>query len=132
MSQSKEKTAKALEMALYRITKGRAKKVGKKRKLSIAAVAEEAGLSTSTIHNHHPDIAEKIRGLLNKESRVQRDEKLAELKKEKSNSRELRKEVRALNVQLAKIASINARLEAENEELKAIVNSDNVAVLRKK
>lgn len=132
MSQSKEKTAKALEMALYRITKGRAKIVSKQRTLSIVAVAEEAGLSTSTIHNNHPDIAEKIRGLLNKESRVQRNEKLAELKQEKAKNRELRKEVQALNVQLAKIASINARLEMENAELQAIVNSDNVTVLRKK
>ena len=132
MSQSREKTAKALEMALYRITKGRAKIVNKKRKLSIASVAEEAGLSTSTIHNNHPDMAEKIRALMNKEARAQRDEKLADLKKEKAKNRELRKEVMSLNEQLAKIASINARLEMENAELQAIVNSDNVTVLRKK
>ena len=130
--QSKEKTAKALEMALYRITNGRAKIVSKQRILSIAAVAEEAGLSTSTIHNNHPDIAEKIRGLMNKESRVQRNEKQAELKQEKAKNCELRKEIQGLNEQLAKIASINARLEMKNTELHAIVNSNNVTVLRRK
>lgn len=49
-----------------RIATNRVRKVKPERKLSIAAVAEEAGVSTATIHNRYPEIAEKIRQLLNK------------------------------------------------------------------
>jgi hypothetical protein len=52
-------TLKSLELALHRITAGRAKNIKPKRKLSIAAVAEEAGVSTATVHNRYPEIAEK-------------------------------------------------------------------------
>ena len=42
-----EQTQKALELAIHRITTGRVRKVKPERKLSIAAVAEEAGVSTA-------------------------------------------------------------------------------------
>ena len=66
-------TNKKFELAIYRIESGRPKIVRKSRKLSIASVAEETGYSPATIHNHYPQIAEKIRELMGKDSRAQRD-----------------------------------------------------------
>jgi hypothetical protein len=43
-------TEKELKNALIRLKHGRPKIVDKKRKLSISALAEEAGVSDSTIH----------------------------------------------------------------------------------
>ena len=78
-----------IELALYRITQGRAPLV--KRKLSISSVAEEAGISPSTIHLRYPDLAERIRGIQNKSSRDQRDKKVTELKQLKAENQKLQK-----------------------------------------
>lgn len=128
MTQTKgEQTQKALELAIHRITTGRVRKVKTGRKLSIAAVAEEAGVSTSTIHNRYPEIADKIRQLLNKDARQQRDEKSQALKEEKSKRKELLDENRLLRQQMAELVSRNATLEAELDHLRALVESKNIA-----
>lgn len=132
MSRSGEITRKILESALYRISAGRPRLVSKSRKLSIAAVAEEAGVSTATIHNRHPEIAEKVRERQNKSSRKLRDKKHNDLKVEKSKNKKLRAKIYELTDDLAKLLSINVRLMEENERLDAIQNSVNVTVLKGK
>lgn len=127
-----EQTQKSLELAIHRITTGRVRKVKPGRKLSIAAVAEEAGVSTSTIHNRHPEIADKIRQLLNKDARQQRDEKSQALKEEKSKRKELLDENRLLRQQMAELVSRNASLEAELDHLRALVESKNIAKISPK
>ncbi|MCZ0866495.1 hypothetical protein O0V09_14885 [Dasania sp. GY-19] len=128
MTQTKgEQTQKALELAIRRITTGRVRKVKPERKLSIAAVAEEAGVSTATIHNRYPEIADKVRQLLNKDARQQRDEKSQALKEEKSKRKELLDENRLLRQQMAELVSRNATLEAELDHLRALVESKNIA-----
>jgi len=47
-----------LRLALSRIQRGRSRT--KAKRLSIAAVACEAGVTAALIHNHYPDVAEAI------------------------------------------------------------------------
>lgn len=60
-------TAQELQTALLRVK-------DKGLKISITAVAAEAGVVPSLIHNTYPDIAEQIRGLVGRTARRQRDE----------------------------------------------------------
>ena len=128
MSRNAETTRKNLEMALYRLQKGRGKVV-KGGSLTIAAVAKEAGVSTATIHNRHPEIAEQVRALQGKESRRQRDQKHEELQRVREANRALREENAELKADLAKLASINETLALENRVLRAERDGENVTVL---
>jgi len=125
-------TLKSLALALHRITAGRPKNIKADRKLSIAAVADEAGVSTATIHNRYPEIAEKIRQLLNKEDRRLKVSKGQELQVEKAKRKELNEENRVLRQKIAELVSRNATLEAELDHLRAVVESSNVSTLKAK
>lgn len=81
-----------LQLALARIQRGRAH-TGE-TKVTIAAVAREAGVSTALIHNHYPIIAETIRDAQGRSSRAQRDVKHQDLRAEREKNRALRKEMR--------------------------------------
>ena len=128
MSRNAETTRKNLEMALYRLQRGRGKIVIGGR-VTIAAVAKEAGVSAATIHNRHPDIAEQIRALQGKESRRQRDQKHEELQRVREVNRALRAELAELKTDLAKLASINETLALENRVLRAERDGENVTTL---
>ena len=106
-----------LRLAIARIEKGRSKT--NEIKLTIAAVAREAGVSTALIHNCHPDIAELIRQSQGRSSRAQRDAKQLELKAEREKARELRLEIALLRSKVATLASINEVLLDENRTLKS-------------
>ncbi|GAD32315.1 tetR family transcriptional regulator-like protein [Photobacterium leiognathi lrivu.4.1] len=115
MSNQKEKaTHKAVRLAIIRIEKGRPNIVSDKRKMSVAAVAEEAGVSRALIHRDCPDLLERIKGGVNKGIRQQRDAKQNELKEYKERNRELRSEVAELKAMLAKVQSQNATLIRKN------------------
>lgn len=79
-------------------------------KVSISAVAKAADVTPALIHNTYPDIAERIRGLVGKSTRMQRDAKHEALLKEKERNRELRAEVERLRFESARLASINLTL----------------------
>ncbi len=117
----KRKTAEArrkdLQLAMLRIQRGRSQ-TGAKR-ISIASVAKEAGVSAALIHNHYPGIAEAIRVEQGREHRAQKNAKDEELKQARARSRELRKEIEVLRIEVAKLASINEVLSAENEVLRS-------------
>lgn len=119
-------TEKELEFALIRLKRGRPKIVDKKRKISISALAEEAGVSDSTIHNRYPQIAAEVREIIGKAHKTQRDEKNEKLKSEKSKNRELREYIEKLEEDIRKLTSINATLSSENAQLKAELASDKV------
>ncbi|MNB91404.1 hypothetical protein D3C76_643630 [compost metagenome] len=109
-----------LQLALARIQRGRAH--SGESKVTIAAVAREAGVSTALIHNHYPQVAEAIREVQGRSSRAQRDVKQQDLLAEREKNRMLRQEMEALRSQVAKLASINEVLSAENRVLKAKQN----------
>ena len=129
---SADKTRKKLENALLRLKHGRPRVVSKDRKLTIAALAEEAGVSDALIHNRYPDIAAEVRKLTNKQLKSQRDKKTQQLKAANDKNRELRAELDSLEAQVRKLASLNARYEVENEQLKAEVKASNVVRIHPK
>ncbi|WP_411960391.1 TetR family transcriptional regulator [Pseudomonas mandelii] len=108
---------KELQLALHRIVLGKSKSAAKK--LSIAAVAREAGVSAALIHNHYPEIAEAIRNAQGRSSRNQRDVKQKDLLNEQEKTRKLRQQISELQIKVASLASLNETLLNENSILKA-------------
>ncbi|MBU0523851.1 TetR family transcriptional regulator [Pseudomonas mandelii] len=106
-----------LQLALARIQRGRTH-TGES-KVTIAAVAREAGVSTALIHNHYPTVAEAIREAQGRSSRAQRDVKHQDLLAEREKNRMLRQENEELREKIANLASINEVLMAETRTLKA-------------
>ena len=99
-------------------------------KLSISAVAKMAGVTPALIHNTYPDLAEKIRGLVGKATRTQRDAKHSALVREREINRTLRKELVETRATIAKLASVNQTLLNEMAVLKGIATGKVVAILR--
>ncbi|HDR8962269.1 TetR family transcriptional regulator [Burkholderia vietnamiensis] len=126
--QNSDNRAKQLRLAILRIERGRAKTGA--QKLSISAVAREAGITPALIHNHYPTIAEEIRTRLGASSRAQRDAKQKELQKARDANKALLSELAETRQRIARLASINETLLLENQALKATVDSDKVAALR--
>lgn len=122
-----EDREKDLKLALYRIQKGRAR-TGE-TKVTIAAVAREAGISTSLIHNYYPDIAEAIRETQGRSSRAMRDVKQQDLMAERKKSAAYRHEIEELRAKVASLASVNEVLLDENRVLKAKMSDRNVVTL---
>ncbi|MEZ0197588.1 TetR family transcriptional regulator [Pseudomonas sp. 1239] len=122
-----EDRAKELKLAIYRIEKRRSHT--KETKLTIAAVAREAGVSTALIHNHYPEIAETIREKQGRSSRAMREVKHQDLIAERQKSAGYREELEELRGKLASIASINEVLLDENQALKAKLREQNVRAL---
>lgn len=127
-----EQTRRDLELALARIQKGRPKNITTTRKISITSVAREAGVSPSTVHNRYPDMAEHIRALIGKDSRIQQSEKQQQLNKSLQTIRQLRSDIADFEGQIKALASENARLLTENHQLTTAVENEKVALLPKK
>lgn len=119
---------KELLFALQRIERGRAK--SGEKKVTIASVAREAGVSAALIHNHYPNIAEAIREVQGRSSRAQRDLKHQDLRAEREKGRALRLEIEALRAKVASLASLNEVLINENWTLKAKLDDSCVTDLR--
>ena len=122
-----EDREKDLKLALYRIQKGRAR-TGE-TKVTIAAVAREAGVSTALIHNHYPSFAEAIREVQGRSSRAMRDVKQQDLIAERKKSAAYRQEIEDLRAKVANLASINEVLMDEYRVLKAKMNDTKVVEL---
>ena len=99
-------------------------------KLSISAVAKMAGVTPALIHNTYPDLAEKIRGLVGKATRTQRDAKHSALVREREINRTLRQELVETRATITKLASVNQTLLNEMAVLKGIATGKVVAILR--
>ncbi|HFX1479994.1 TPA: TetR family transcriptional regulator, partial [Pseudomonas aeruginosa] len=91
-------------------------------KLSITSVARAAGVTPGLIHNTYPSIAERIRNIVGKSVRAQRDSKHQALMSEKEKNRVLRAENDQLLAEVARLASVNQRLIFEMIQLKAVAN----------
>lgn len=124
-----QETAKKIRQAFIRIKNGRTKNVSKSRKVSVAAVAEEAGVTRTSIHKDYPELCDQIKAEAGKDIRVQRDKKHEDLKSEKLKNKELREELTKERTANQKLISINASLMLEVKELRAIIESENVALL---
>lgn len=129
---SESETHKRIRMAIVRLEKGQPKLVEKGRKVSVAAVAEEARVSRALIHRDYPDLMERIRGNANKAIQSQRDDKQLRLKQERFKNRQLRQKIVELTEQRNELASKNATLQLENRRLSAILESKSVTIFRGK
>ncbi|ATB67144.1 TetR family transcriptional regulator [Pseudomonas mosselii] len=110
---SRLKTLETLDKAIDSL-------VSSNEKISIASVARVANVTPGLIHNTYPAVAEKIRVLMGKSVRAQRDSKHQALMDEKEKNRQLRAENEQLLAELAQLASVNQRLIFEVAELKAL------------
>ncbi|MDV2161226.1 TetR family transcriptional regulator [Burkholderia pseudomallei] len=119
-----EAREKDLKLAILRIERGRAQT--KATKVNFTTVALEAGVSTSLIHNCHPDIAELIRSKTGRSSRQQRDAKQNELKEEKNKNKQLRRELKEAQAMIANLASINETLLIRVRALEAEAAGENI------
>jgi len=131
-SEARKATHDKIRKAIKRLENGRPKAVNKGRKISIASVAEEAVVSRASIHNHYPDLLERIRGNISKHMQSQRDEKHQTLKEEREKNRLLRQRIGELNLQRNELASKNAALELERNQLQAVVESKNISAFKRK
>lgn len=127
---NREKTHNKIRMAIVRIEQGKPKIVKPTRKISIAAVAEEAGVSRTLIVNQYPDLLERIRGGANKLIQKQRDDKHETLKKVREKNRELRRMLADVTYKYQMQVSKNATLELENRRLTGIVENQNITHFR--
>jgi DNA-binding transcriptional MocR family regulator len=125
-------TAKKIRQAILRIKKCRPKVVGKSRKMSVAAVAEESEVSRASIHKDYPELADQIKAEAGKDVRVQIDKKNTDLKAEKQKNRDLREVLTEAKQNNQKLVSINAALMIELEEFRSIAKSKNVIVINTK
>lgn len=117
-------TKKKIRLAIIAIEKGRPKVVTINRKISVAAVAEEAGVSRALIHRDFPDLLERIRGGTNKAIAKQRNDIREQLKREKVHHKECLLKIKELSDMLANMQSINATLTQENKDLRLKIDSD--------
>lgn len=128
----RQNTHDQIRKAIIRLEQQRPIVVDAGRKISVASVAEEAGVSRALIHNDYPDLLERIRGHANKQMQAQRDNKHEALKMEREKNRQLRELIVDLTQQRNALASKNASLTLEVQRLQAIIDSGNVAIFRGK
>lgn len=110
---SRPKTADALNKVIDSM-------LAASEKLTISSVARAAGVTPGLIHNTYPAVAERIRGLVGKSVRAQRDSKHQALMKEKELNKALRADNSQLLEEIARLASVNQRLLLELAQLKGV------------
>lgn len=86
----------------------------RKARVTITAVAREAGVSPALLHNTYPDVAEQIRALQGKASRAQRDELRLELARLREENGKLRAGKERADADARRLASL---LEAMRHDL---------------
>nr|WP_294866232.1 hypothetical protein [uncultured Pseudogulbenkiania sp.] len=114
-----ESTKHEIELAIARIRHGRPKKITKDRPLSIAAVAEEAGISNATIHNRYPLLAEKIRRLGKEVRSDQSKAPTSELAVLRQQLDEVKQALEEKEEAVKKLAIINLRMAQDIKSLQA-------------
>ncbi|MCG2655776.1 MAG: TetR family transcriptional regulator [Hydrogenophaga sp.] len=124
-ARSRKKTVDQIQQAIARVQAGPGK-------VSISGVAKLAGVTPSLIHNTYPDLAEKIRGLMGKASRTQRNAKHDALVRERDVNRALRQELVEARTDLAKLASVNQMLLHEVALLRGAATGKVVSIIRTK
>ncbi|POP54773.1 TetR family transcriptional regulator [Zhongshania marina] len=123
-------TNNKIRRAIVRIENGKPKIISADRKMSIKAVAEEAGVSDSLIHKDYPTLLERIKKNQGKEIRAEKKRKHDALNAEREKNQALRQENKELKYQVVELASINARLELELSTLRSIQKSNNISKFR--
>lgn len=114
-SAAKDRRRDDLERAILRLQRA-------KTRLSIAAVAREAGVTAPLLHNTYPDIAEKVRALAGKNIRVERDAKHQEVIKLREMNRALRAEKEKAEADVRRLASLLEAMRFEVAQLRSVAS----------
>ena len=133
MAQSRktaDRRLKDLRLAMHRIQRGRALTAA--TKISVLAVAKEAGVSDSLLYNHYPAFVDEIHAATGRTARKQRDDKHQELVAERLKNKNLRADLKTAHGQIAKLASINESQSAEIELLNARIARPKIVPLTTK
>lgn len=112
---NRTRTAQELQYAILRVK-------NKDARMSIRAVALEAGVDPSLVHNTYPDIAEEIRALMGRGTRRQRDEARADVAILRQRLRDVTAERDQLRKELAMLVSLNLALDDQRAELQAEID----------
>jgi AcrR family transcriptional regulator len=83
---------------------------GSGQKVTLKAVADLAKVSPSLLNHRYTDFAEKVRGLVGRTIRQQRNEKADLLVAEREKNRQLRALVESQLVEITRLASVNEAL----------------------
>lgn len=126
---NREKTHTRIRQAIVRIENGRPKNISPLRKMSVAAVAAEADVSTTLIHNQYPDLKVRIQGNKNKTIQSKRDDIRQKYQIEKDKNRENREQIKELKKANANLASKLATCLVELELAHAVIENENVTVI---
>lgn len=114
----RSRTLHELQLALARIQR-------KGLKVSIKAVAEEAGVDPSLVHHTYPDFAEEVRAVVGRTTRQRAAAIGDDLKEARARSAALLKELASLRGDLQKMASVNLTLTLENRRLAEALSAAN-------
>lgn len=111
-------TRRRLELALHRLQRATSQAEPGSR-LSIAAVAREAGVSNATIHNRYPEIAARIRRIQLAPGRRRAKTPIDSTDALQRKYTNAKMEIDELKAALARSLSINLRIAKENELLRS-------------
>lgn len=115
-TRNRKRTLEELNQALSRLQRNG-------EKITLKAVADEAGVSAPLLNNRYPDFAEQVRVIIGKSVQQQRDKKADRLTQEREKNRELRELNKSQLAEIKKLASINEALRVEIALCKAIAES---------
>lgn len=115
-TRNRERTLEELNQALSRLQSNGGK-------ITLKAVAAEAGVSAPLLNNRYPDFAEQVRAIVGKSVRQQRNKKADLLTQEREKNRKLRDLNDSQLVEIRRLASVNEALRAEITLCKAIAEN---------
>jgi|SRR5476649_2574847 len=118
-------TEREIKLSIARIRNGKQKRIEPGRKLSIAAVADEAGISNATIHNRYPHLADEIRKFQKENAKADVTKKQTELSEMQRKIKEVRRQLHESEDALRKFAIVNLRMAQEIKSLKAELQERN-------
>lgn len=119
---AREQRVHALRLAIHRVKLGRVRNIPSGTKMSVVAVAKEAGIHPSTIHTTYPEVIDEIQKLVGKSLRERRRGDLSEMKKCKAKLEQARKEITSLKLDLASMTSRYAATILQNEHLVSLLS----------
>lgn len=122
---SRERTLAELQGALNRLQ-------GSGQKITLKAVADLAKVSPSLLNHRYPDFAEKVRGLVGRTIRQQRNEKADLLLAEREKNRQLRALIDSQLEEITRLASVNEALRQELAVQRAMAEGKVTKISQKK
>lgn len=126
--ESQRQTRRELDLALGRLRNGNPRRVKQGAAISVASVAEEAGVERSTLYRFHEPILTEIRKLNGASSKRQLKEKRGELAVAQNNAREYRALLEEARTEMVAWARQNYVLAHRVQELEKQIQQRDVTI----